>query len=398
MATTALVVGAGAAAAGAAAQAGAFSGGKGGGGIDIPGRTLQQRIFGRETQRLLDSQRDIIGNALMQGSLVEPEVFRLLGFEPQFAPSPDVAPLIAERDRLENNLNGILEQEANLKGQRGGGVGAMKKRLRKDRKRLRKELEAANTELLQAQGQQNQLIGLSPREGGALDPTGDPNFSVAFQLQNETLVRALRGEEPVDSTLRTAFEEREQTLRERLRRQLGPDFETTTAGADALANFDREKSEAFEQFNRSVVGQFSQLTESRAAALSNLTGQRINQLFSPSSASFQRAQALGGVAQDRIALQDQQLREREFRLSGAVSDANAKLAAQQQADQRGAALGAGLSAIGSGLVGFGTTPGGGGDPSALIRRNAEAAAAGGFSPRSQSAIAALSDPSFRGAF
>ena len=381
MATTALVVGAGAAAAGAAANAGAFSGGKGGGGIDIPGRTLQQRIFGRETQRLLETQRDIIGNALAQGSFVEPEVFRLLGFEPEFAPSPELGPLMEERDRLQGNLNAILEQEANLKGAKG--VGADKKRLRKDRKRLRKELEAANAELSQAQGQQNQLIGLKPREGGALDPTGDPNFTIASQLQNETLVRALRGEEPVDATLRTAFEEREDQLRERLRRQLGPDFETSTAGSDALANFDREKAEAFEQFNRSVVGQFSQLTESRAAALSGLRSDRINQLFTPSTASFQRAQALGGASRDRIAVQDQQLREREFRLSGAVSKANADLAAQQAAAQQGQAIGSGLGAIGSGLVGFGTTPGPAGP-----------AVTEGFDQRSQSAISALNDPSF----
>ena len=368
MATTALVIGAGAAVAGAAASGVAASqGGKGGGGLDVPERGKAQGIFDRQTRRILDEQRNVLRNSLLQGSFVEPEVFALLGFDPVFAENPDIGPMITQRDEAQARVAEIQAQIAELPP--GGRGRRRRRRLRKARTTAQRQLALAQDTLGSASSQQNQLIGLEPRAGGRLDPTGDPNFSLAAQLQNETLVRALRGEEPVDATLRTAFTEREQNLRERLRRQLGPDFETSTAGSDALANFDRERNEAFEQFNRAVVGQFSQLTESRASALSGLTTDRINQLFAPSQFSAGRAAALGAGVRDRLAQQTSARQEREFQLTGSIAERNAEI---QDAERQAAAT-AGIGSAATSLAGGFTSAAGtlgGGAPAPAVSTSA----------------------------
>jgi hypothetical protein len=61
---------------------------------------------------------------------------------------------------------------------------------------------------------------------------------------------ALKGELPINPALTRDLDEQEGTLRERLYKQLGPGWETSTPGIEALANFNKRKSELFDASRR----------------------------------------------------------------------------------------------------------------------------------------------------
>ncbi|MFQ5915797.1 MAG: hypothetical protein ACE5JS_21700 [Nitrospinota bacterium] len=61
---------------------------------------------------------------------------------------------------------------------------------------------------------------------------------------------ALRGELPVNPALLRGLEKSEEELRERLRRQLGPGFETSTPGIEALAEFGERRESLLEGARR----------------------------------------------------------------------------------------------------------------------------------------------------
>src|SRR5262249_3000475 len=136
---------------------------------------------------------------------------------------------------------------------------------------LKGQAAIASRALSDAQSLPQRVVGFNKLDRPA-DPTGSPGglYQMAFDLENESLVRALKGEEPVDGTLKTHWDQQEQELRNRLRNQLGPDYETSTAGAQALAVFDTQRNNAFASFNQDLVKALSAETESRAASLSNL--------------------------------------------------------------------------------------------------------------------------------
>jgi hypothetical protein len=112
----------------------------------------------------------------------------------------------------------------------------------------------------QMQGLQNlgnQAQGLT---GGTLGQYGqlmDPNLAIQQNLANQTqAVQA--GAADFDPFLTQQFNQQEQQLREQLRRNLGPDYENSSPGIEALARFNQGKTTALgsAQFNRlqSLVG------------------------------------------------------------------------------------------------------------------------------------------------
>lgn len=355
-ATVATVAAAGAAAYSASQQAKAAGNAPG-----APGVARWEHFYNRGTADILDEERRLVQDAVAQGNLMQPEIYALLGYEPVYdSEGPDLAGLSAKVEAAQAKYNTAKENLLRYKG-RGSFPGKTKmlERLKHERNKAVKEIAQAEKELGDAQSTPRRIVGLKPLQAGPGDPTGakDDLFRVAFNLENEALARALKGEEPVDATLRTAFDEKERVLRERLRRQLGPDYETTTAGSDALANFDRERSEAFKQYNMEATQLYAKLTSERAVDLSNLTGQRIAQLLAPQNAAIQRGTALGAVAQDRLMFTQSQQRERAMIMEGQLNKWKGEMAAAQA---RGAIAGAAASGLGSVAGGIGSAAGGAG--------------------------------------
>jgi hypothetical protein len=359
MATTIAVVGV-AASAGAAAYSASQQGGKGGGGApSVAAPTNVERIFNRGTADMLDEERRIMEDSLAQANFMQPELYKLLGYEPIYDEAQaDITPLANRADELNAQLNGSIRALNTVRAAKGPkakreaarAAGYMNvNALKKARKDLMRQKELADRELSAAQTTGRRVVGLKK-----LEQSGDPTqsqgdlYRMAFDLQNQTLVNALQGKEPVDATLKTAFEEKEKALRERLRRTLGSDYETSSAGMEAIANFDRERSEAFKQFNQELVRSFSSMTESRAASLSDLTSARMQQLLFPSNAQAARALTLGQAASDRQQVSDLRQRERGLQFEGKKAKYEADRARSEARTQAISSL---IGSVGGGLSG-----------------------------------------------
>jgi hypothetical protein len=200
--------------------------------------------------------------------------------------------------------------------------------LDKEANQVNKNIEALTNEIENRSAVGRRIVGFEPINGAA-DPTGSAGnqFGAALDAFNLHLADALAGKEPLDPTLKSTFDERERHLRERLRRQMGPDYETSTAGADALANFDRERSEAYANYNRQSIEGYSRLAESRAGEISRLTSERLRNLAFPATFRASLAQTLEGVARERTAVAQGPAGERAARGRGLAA-----LTAQRQAD------------------------------------------------------------------
>jgi hypothetical protein len=89
--------------------------------------------------------------------------------------------------------------------------------------------------------QQLKAAGYNPvydTEGSLVGVERDPEFAeIESELRGKTL-KALRGELEVNPAVERELRRGEETLRERLRQQLGPGYETSTAGIEALSRYE----------------------------------------------------------------------------------------------------------------------------------------------------------------
>jgi len=367
MATVASVAASAAVVAGAAASAAGAGGGKGGGGgaAGPIGPRLRERLFNRGTAEILNEERAVLEDSLAQSGLLEPELYRALGLEPIFdRPEEEVGPelaglsaalrgsqdKIAEQRRLKAELQGQLKEKSKTgKGQKG-----LKRQIRdvhQGLKQLEKEAATYAEQLGRTSAVPRRIVGFK-RLDGIADPTGSAGgaFGQALEGFNAHLAGALSGQEPLDPTLKREFEDRERRLRDRLRNTLGPDYETSSAGQQAIADFSREKAEAFAQFNRQSIQVFAGLGEQRAEALANLTSARLKNLAFPATFRAELGKNLEGLAAQRINLG--QLRQQERFGQTEQQQRADQINAQGQSSQGLANILAGVGSAGGSLSKF----------------------------------------------
>jgi hypothetical protein len=394
MATVAAVAAAAATVGSAAYSASQSGGGKGGGGAPgMPPVPPWEHIFDRGTGQMLDEERRMMEDAIAQGNLMQPEVYKLLGYEPVYDSTHDdtVSQLAANADAAQKAFEGLDDRKEQIKAHdlddarsklqdipKGKAHAAERKQAKDTIFNLKKELRdisdnripymkqaaLAQSRLSDAQTLPRRVVGFKKLDQPA-DPTQSKGdlYRMAFDLENKTLVNALQGKEPIDATLKYNFDQKEQQLRESLRRNLGEDYETSSAGMQALANFDRERNEAFQQYNTATIQSFSNLTEQRANSLSNLTTARIQQLYLPSGVQMDRASALGKAAGDRIQYENERMDQRNALLGAQQHQYSANQASNQaqaaQIQQLGSNFGQGLSSAAGSLAKYlGNTPSG----------------------------------------
>ena len=120
---------------------------------------------------------------------------------------------------------------------------------------------------------------------------------------------ALSGQLPVNPALLSDLAENERTLRETLRRQLGPGFETSSPGIESLGEFGQRRSELLESARRGDLSLAEQLGISRQQAndlqlqnlLRNITG--ASQFPFQAASGFGQAAAGFGAAQQPFQFQ-----------------------------------------------------------------------------------------------
>ena len=128
----------------------------------------------------------------------------------------------------------------------------------------RRELQTAE-DLAPAEKQlREQQLELSTRALERNERLGPLEEDVETRQLERTLA-ALKGELPVNPALLRELDEQETLLREDLRRQLGPGFETSTPGRDALDNFFRQKEELLEGSRRADIRDFEALSIARGS-------------------------------------------------------------------------------------------------------------------------------------
>jgi hypothetical protein len=345
-----------------------------------PGANLKlsknQQLFNQSTQNILEMEQMAIANAASQGNIVNEAVYKMLGYQPRYSnDAPDPAALKASANQAfsdsvtaYNTFKQAKKTYERAKAAAGdshgtnwakvaatGGMTGYAKgqpkaraaaaamrdmKLASDRLDMARSAYASQRDSYQsALNNPRQIIGLDPigpdpttgvRAGH--DPKNpDDLMQIALDVGNESLLRALKGEEPIDQTLVHAYDVGEINLRERLRRQLGPDYETSTAGSQAINDFIRTKGEAFQQFNRQTIQLYSTMTQQEAQTLTNLTGTKIAQLLSPMDTSLKIAGALGSSADQRNAYTTMNRNWLAQKAGLGVQSYNAATSAQQAA-------------------------------------------------------------------
>lgn len=334
-----------------------------------------EKILTRGTADLLEQDSRVTQDALAAGHYLNDEQYATMGLKPIYAEgSPDLGAMNQRANALREERAAAQTRKVDIKReiqdlkreQKKAGPGGKaqfegeRKALRKEQRelernsgRLRREESLADRELGDAQALPRQITGFEKIK--PVDPTGDESYTRAFELENQGLEAALRGEKPTDPTLLRSIDEGEAQLREQLRRSLGPDYAASSAGADALTEFGKRKNEALATYNRELIGQYSGLTESRAASLSDLRGSRMEQLAFVPNQQIARASALGESANRRIPLLGVQGRERDRALAAQGMQYDADVAESQADAAKTSAI---VGSVGTGLTKIGGAIGG----------------------------------------
>lgn len=178
----------------------------------------------------------------------------------------------------------------------------------KDLQREQIEILRQQRDIIESQSQQQNLLAPFLYQGLGLTPTIDPetgditsfeqseDFLKRQDIQSQLLERsraALAGELPADPGLLRSIEEGETDLRERLFRQLGTDYETSSPGIEALSEFEKRKQEILDAARRGDLTLAESLGQARD--VSNIGAPQaifsqstpIAQLFGQSAAGFQ---------------------------------------------------------------------------------------------------------------
>lgn len=128
------------------------------------------------------------------------------------------------------------------------------------------------------------------------DPLRQQQQTLQSEFMNRTQA-ALEGRLPVDPGLTQSLDQQEQQLRERLMQQLGPGYETSTPGIEALSKFNLNKQNILEGSRRGDLTMAEQLGLAQGAANLGQQGQNFGQIMGVGQSPFTGASALGSVAQ-----------------------------------------------------------------------------------------------------
>jgi len=216
-------------------------------------------------------------------------------------------------------------------------------------------LQAQQTRLLEQQAsafteQQRIQQLLSPFifESSGVKPIFDPNQPgriIAFEPQTDELAplrsqiekgflertqAALAGQLPVNPALLSDLAENEKTLRESLRRQLGPGFETSSPGIEALGEFGQRRSELLESARRGDLTLAEQLGISRQQSNDLQLQNLLRNVTGASNFPFQSASGFGQTAAGFNAPLSQMFNQRALQTQ--VNMANAQSQSQLWGD------------------------------------------------------------------
>jgi hypothetical protein len=384
--SVAVAVGVGVAAAAAAAQAGlaASQSGKSDapGAAGIPGPTRSELQAQESTRQLLgEGRRTAEAGVGLQGQL-EPELLRALGYDVEATDNragiSEAAAAVQAAQANASAIQGrINELKAGMQQARASGAKGGLRPSKRAKRMLVKERNAAQSEIQRLEGELGRLqTNPFTITGVSRTPTeAETNQAEIEQRLSERGLAALAGELPDNPKLLRDLSEQEAVLRQRLARDLGTGYESTTIGNDALRTFEQRKQEILEDDRYKTINQLIPLGSGLSSDILNRTIGRQNASSQIARERFLGTDALAGLADAYTRSQQPQQALRGEKGAAARQkaelDAAAKArkdAAYQQAISTFAsgatnAAGAGLASSGSSVSAASSTPGVGGNSS-----------------------------------
>lgn len=280
----------------------------GGGGttVEAPQPSAEERALQRQQTELLNQQTAILQQNLRQQELLAPFLYKSQGLEPIYAEGAattvpgQITPaqqtqindynrqIIALQTQLNapagegffsqalggNNRDALTSQINDLIAQRDA-ITAQSTTFPGGRQIVGyRELPKTEEEQLQADLEKRYLqLNLQQLEANAANA---PTQNEISQLLQQRSLAALKGELPVDPTVTRNLADSEAQLRESLFRNLGPGYETSTPGIQALAEFGKRKQEILAGASRAELTMGEQLGLARQGAQSQSTTDYLN--------------------------------------------------------------------------------------------------------------------------
>ena len=287
-----------------------------------PQPTAEERALTAEQLEALRQQRLLLDEQLRTQDLLAPFLYQEVGLRPIMSSEVDPA-LITRRGELETQLSALKAQwdAVPLKGGDPArlAIEAKMAPLQTEQRKLLEQIdvqskgritgfeelpddpEVAREKLLQQRFQEASLAALDREAAGA-----EANAEIE-RLTRERSLAALKGELPVNPALLNQLARDEENLRGQLFKQLGPGFETSTPGIQALGEFMTRKNEILEGARRAdlTLGEqlrFSQEAGSRESAVTGadlsarIRQQQLGNLMGISTAGMPGIGAQGQVA------------------------------------------------------------------------------------------------------
>lgn len=125
------------------------------------------------------------------------------------------------------------------------------------------------------------------------DTLRDENEQLLLQRQND----AIRGELPVNPGLLSSLDEQEEELRAGLLENMGPGYETSSPGIEALADFGERREAILEAARRDDIASAGGLANDMGNFMQNMMANRFNQVGAVSSGGFNAASNLSQIVQ-----------------------------------------------------------------------------------------------------
>ena len=281
----------------------------------VPPQTAGQSAFNRGTMGMLDDARGVIENAVGQGMELNPQIYQMLGLDPQYEDhSGDLQGAQSEMDAAQKQFDQAQQQLNQLKGipkgQRTPQQRQQFRQLNKGMAQMQKSLGDAKNHFQQLQTMPKTITGfnrLDPSKIPANSPFSSLNpLNQAQATESQRLNQYLQGGE-VDPTLKHQYDAAEQSLRAQLSQRYGPDYANSSVGQMALQNFSRQKNEAFATWNQQQVDKYNQLAFGGASNLQSLLAGQIGLMQEPSQFQMNMGTQLSNDASQR--LQQQQIND-----------------------------------------------------------------------------------------
>jgi len=206
--------------------------------VHYPEVSGPEKRYRRRTNQLLGESRTTLEDAYRLRSDMLVPYLQELGYDFDLVDNREA--LAAEEEKLARLKADAAQVRKNLRKSGSGGKGSTK--LAKLRNKIDQQTKLVGE-------MRSQPVSIGNIRKAAPTAEEQANNDIQERLANRVL-QALDGEIPDDPRLMRELEKQERVLREKLLRQLGTGYETSSGGIEALSDFNQRKAELLAETQR----------------------------------------------------------------------------------------------------------------------------------------------------